>query len=157
MPDGVVFIVLFERPTHWTGYLTQLYQFLNRKPYWRFVHCVVYTRLAPNSQCWFRSELTWDGVVDDEVGGTVVEDSDALVVPLFRFPGYAGVHNRAITIQRTNQFLGGAFRYHPLLSLVHVATGAYQWNCSSIVSYILGYDTPHHLPSDLLKEVLNVR
>jgi hypothetical protein len=144
-------VVLFERPTHWTGYFTQFYQYLHRKPYWRFVHVVTYTRY--NATQWFRTELTWDGYSEDVVTcGTVVEDSASLVVPLF-FRQVSGIDRRAIHLQHTFAFLGESFRYSPWVSLLHLATGAYQWNCVSVAAYLLG-TVAHHLPSDLLEELI---
>jgi len=150
LPKEIVALVLFEKPTHWTGYFTQFYQFLTKKPYWKYVHCVLYLRYS--SHYWARTELTWDGYCDDTVTGTVVEDTHSLVVPLFRSQ-VSNQLSRSIDLQRTFSFLGESGRYSPWVSLLHLFTGSYQWNCVSTVAYTLGTD-PCHLPSDLLEVLL---
>jgi hypothetical protein len=150
LPDNIVAVVLFELPTHWTGFFTQLYQYLHRKPFWKFVHVVTYTKF--NKDTWLRTELTWDGYSEDVVEGKIIEESDSLVVPLFRSQ-LTGVNSRAIHLQRTFNFLGESFRYSPWVSVLHLLSSAYQWNCASVASYLLG-TVAHHLPSDLLEELI---
>jgi hypothetical protein len=144
-------IVIHERPGHWFQWLVAGYQLLMGYKNWKTIHTALAAR--NNDGDWLLVELCWDGLVCSVNDFNQVFDvRDAI----YQRVNTENMDKRLQIILSLQRDLKEDFRYCPLTSISQILGKPAWFNCSSLVSYLIGGILVHEPARlhDLMEETI---